>query len=231
MKHYDIDIPHGGEIIKATYYEAPNNKCIIACHGYGGSRGSAAIRHLAEAMYPHGYSTLCFDWPCHGESTSPRECFSIMACLEYLDTVIAYLKAQGKDEIYCFATSFGGFVALRYAVLHKDAFIKIVLRCPALKLAWLFGRPDVLGEGGPVITKELIAEAQDNETEILDDDLASKLLIIHGTADKLVPYVDSSDFAELNGVLLYAVQNADHRFKNPDCLMLAIKYAETHFLY
>ena len=46
-------------------------------------------------------------------------------------------------------------------------------------------------------------------------DWAEMILILHGTADEIVPIEASRAFAEENGIAFEPVEGADHRFQNP----------------
>ena len=48
-------------------------------------------------------------------------------------------------------------------------------------------------------------------------------LILHGTADEVVPCEDSRRFADDNLIEFIPVEKADHRFQNPNHMSLATK--------
>jgi len=58
---------------------------------------------------------------------------------------------------------------------------------------------------------------------------ADNILIMHGTKDEVVPIEDSKEFAENNVIDFITVENADHRFQNPNHMNLANKYTMEFF--
>lgn len=52
---------------------------------------------------------------------------------------------------------------------------------------------------------------------------ARDILILHGTKDEVVPFESGKTFAENNLIEFIPVENADHRFQNPDCMEFATK--------
>ena len=54
--------------------------------------------------------------------------------------------------------------------------------------------------------------------------LAENILILHGTADEIVPYEAVRAFAEKNDIRFVSVENADHRFVDPLKMDLVIKH-------
>jgi dipeptidyl aminopeptidase/acylaminoacyl peptidase len=54
-------------------------------------------------------------------------------------------------------------------------------------------------------------------------DYAEDILILHGTADEIVPFDSSCSFADNNLIEFIPVENADHRFRDPQKMEFAIK--------
>ena len=79
---------------------------------------------------------------------------------------------------------------------------------------------------------EIVAEARDKANDIRRRDYlecAEDLLILHGTADEIVPFEESQAFADDNLIEFIPVQGADHRFQNPAHMSLANKSAMAFF--
>ena len=53
-------------------------------------------------------------------------------------------------------------------------------------------------------------------------DYADDILIIHGTADEVVPMQDSVQFADDNVIEFVPIEGADHRFRDPKKMDAAI---------
>jgi dipeptidyl aminopeptidase/acylaminoacyl peptidase len=53
-------------------------------------------------------------------------------------------------------------------------------------------------------------------------DYADDILIVHGTADDVVPMQDSAQFADDNVIEFVPIEGADHRFRDPKKMDAAI---------
>ena len=208
----------------------PADNVLICCHGFTGSRNSFSTSTLAERISSEYKNTnvLSFDWPGHGDEID-RE-LTLERCDEYLTKVIeAARKYFPKADLYANGTSFGGYLLLKYISDHGNPFKKIVMRSTAVTMH-------------DVLTKTIMSEDDkrtiaDGETAYIGFDVKvpvtapfveslaeedirkndyrsfrSDILMIHGTSDELVPYSDAVAFAEKQGIALYTVDGADHRF-------------------
>ena len=240
---YDIDlealIPEGADRI------------IIAMHGFCGSKASRCITMLQKRALAADMGLVKFDWPAHGESNAEDEDLTVANCLQDLETVIDKIRGTWPmASLTAFATSFGGYIAMLYAADHPEAFDQIILRSPALR----FG--EVLREGildddackdlekqGWFLTgfdrKIRVTKAFVEETErihladpfpITAEPGDAKAIIIHGSADELVPHVHSVAFAQRNGWELHTVRGADHRYMGAGQLKEAVSFAMKRIL-
>ena len=157
------------------------------------------------------------------------------------------MKARyGANELYAYATSFGGYLVLKYISEHGNPFKKIVLRCPAVDMYDVLTRSimksdefDRIEKGKDVlvgfdrkivVTKSLLEALKANDIRERDYlEYAEDILILHGTADEVVPFDDSKTFAENNVIEFIPVEGADHRFQNPTHMSLANKHAMEFF--
>ena len=60
-------------------------------------------------------------------------------------------------------------------------------------------------------------------------DYAEDILILHGTADEIVPFEDALQFSEDQLIDFIPVEGADHRFRDPAKMELATKQILEHF--
>lgn len=206
-------------------------KVVVFGHGFGGHKDNKAAARFAEqtiAKYKDA-AVLTFDLPCHGQDARNR--LSLTDCDTYISIVLDYIRKQYTDEIYCYATSFGGYLMLKYISEHGNPFKKVALRCPALciheslmnrimvkedHLQLAKGKDALVGFDRKVkLNQAFLDELRDNdvrEREFID--YADDILLIHGTKDEIIPYEGTVEFAEANVIELVTVQNADHRFSN-----------------
>ena len=205
-------------------------KLVLFGHGFGGHKDNKAAerfaRHILEKN--RGAAVVTFNWPCHGDDV--RKTLRLEDCDLYLRLLLSSLRERfGTAELFAYATSFGGYLFLKYISEHGSPFSRIALRCPAVNMY-------------DVITKAIMSEEDrerirsgktalvgfDRKIEIdgvfLDSvkqaDItqrsflvyADDLLILHGTRDEIVPFDAVRAFAEENVIEFEAVEGADHRF-------------------
>ena len=232
------------------YFNVNSNGCSISCkiysddlssvksvilfgHGFGGKRDNKAAEKLAKRLLSKnkGAALIIFNWPCHGDDV--RKTLRLEDCSAYLDEMTAYVKkTYPAAELYGCATSFGGYMFLKYISENGNPFRKIALRCPAVDMYGVItgtimtdedmrklekGKPVLVGFDGKIkIDKGFtdgLKEADLMQRDFLD--YAEDILIIHGTKDEVVPFGSVRDFAENNIIELDAVEGADHKFTDP----------------
>lgn len=240
-KYFDIN--ENGCSIRCKLYctdARTVRRVIIFCHGFGGHKDNKAAETFAGRAVAKrkGTAVITFDWPCHGSDA--RKNLLVEDCDTYLTTVIAYAKRRFEtDELYAYGTSFGGYLLLKYLADHGQAFRKLALRCPAISMLDTLlgviatdedranlanGKPALIGFDRKVRIGPQFVEAvraADIRT-IPFFDYADDILIIHGTADEIVPFEDSAQFADDNVIEFVPIEGADHRFHDPKKMDAAI---------
>lgn len=215
-------------------------RAIVYCHGFGGHKDTKAAETFAARAVSKrkGTAVVCFDWPCHGSDA--RKNLLLEDCDEYLGIVVDWCRQRFEtDELYAYGTSFGGYLLLKYLSEHGNPFRRVALRCPAIAMESTLlgviateddlarlraGKPVLMGfdrkvKVGPAFV-EGVRQADIREREFFD--YADDLLIIHGTADEIVPLEDSRAFADDNVIELVPIEGADHRFHDPKKMDAAI---------
>lgn len=243
-KYYDIN-REGCSVRCKLFCDDPRavKRAVISCHGFGGTKDNkASVRFAAFVMSKYkGTAVICFDWPCHGDDGRKKLCLD--DCVTYLGLVIEDIRERfGTDEIYAYATSFGGLNVLHYLSERGNPFRKIVLRCPAIclyeSLCNTIMHPDELekirkGKDALVgfdrkikISPDFLRELEDRDVRKKNFmDYADDILIIHGTKDEIIPFEVSEKFAEDNVIEFIPVEKADHRFIDPKLMDRAINDA------
>ncbi|MBQ6469215.1 MAG: alpha/beta fold hydrolase [Lachnospiraceae bacterium] len=240
-KYFDIN-EAGCSIRCGIYTNQPREarSAVIFGHGFGGHKDNrAAERFAGKLLSKHkDAAVITFDWPCHGEDG--RKNLTLADCDTYLKEVIRYAKdSLHAEDLYGYATSFGGFLFLKYIAEHGMPFRKAVFRCPAVTMHESLctrimnnGDLEKLGKGKPALVGfdrkvritasflEELKEADIRKREYFD--WADDLLIIHGTKDEIIPFEAVRDFAESNVIEFVPAENADHRFTDPKIMDLAI---------
>lgn len=224
-------------------------RAVVFLHGFGGHKETKAAARFADRVlskYKH-VAVVAFDWPCHGMDA--RKKLLLSECDTYLTLVLAELRRRWGDglTIHCYATSFGGYMAMKYIADHGNPFGRVALRCPALKMYESMvntlmkhddmallekGKEALIGFDRKVkITAQFLQELKENDVTGKEFfDVADDVLILHGTADEIVSFDVSRQFAEDNVIELIPVEGADHRFRDPNKMDYAIsKIAEFFF--
>ena len=235
MEKYFAINQNGSSIRCKLYYQDIKSidAVIIFGHGFAGHKDNKAAEKLASRVQKHSANTalLIFDWPCHGDDANGK--LRLSDCMKYLNTVIEYAKSslQTKKLLGC-ATSFGGYLFLKYIYDNGNPFIKTVLRCPAIDMYDVLterimtseeldsirkGKPALVGFDRKVkVTKRILSELKENDICSFDfSSFKDRIAMIHGTKDEIVSFDAVKRFAEKNSIPFYPVDSADHRFTNP----------------
>ena len=228
-KKFDI-IDSNNSIKCKMYCNNPHdfNTIIISCHGFAGSKENNTTKKLAETFL----------------DKYKKQKLRLSDCNDYLNSVINYVKEELKvDNILSQATSFGGYLVLKYINENNNPFNKIAFRCPALNMYDILinktmteeevnkvnkGKPVLVGFRRKIkVDKEILDEIKENDVTKLDFiDESEKILIVQGTEDELVDFDIVKEFADNNIIDFKPVEGADHRFNSPADLRKFIDYVE-----
>ena len=260
MKTKEFSIHEPPVNIRCILYsgEAEIKHVVVYCHGFAGHKGTRAAARFAEYMLPKykDMAVICFDWPCHGEDV--RKKLSLADCDAYLAAVIRWAKqTYSVTWLDCYATSFGGYLALKYSAEHSSAehssaehcsakpFRLIALRSPAVNMHEVLysmlteeqraqvakGKEALVGFDRKIsVGSAFLAELKAADIMALDfSGIADSVLIMHGERDEVVPFAAANAFAEKNGIDFIPFPAADHRFSDPKLMTEAIQYVEAFF--
>lgn len=242
--HRYFEINEGGHNIRCKLYYSDLKtirRIIIFCHGFGGHKDNGAAEKFAERLTSKykGAAMVTFNWPCHGDDVKKK--LTLSDCFSYLSLVVEHVKQRYQTEqLYCYATSFGGWVTLNYILENGSPFRKIAMRCPALNMydaltgtimtqdnreQLMKGKEVPVGFDRKVpVSPAFLAEIREKDILQVDFlDYAEDLLIIHGTTDEIIAYEVSYAFADNNLIEFVPVEGADHRFRDPKKMEVAMK--------
>lgn len=240
QKYFDIN--DAGHSIRCKLYcnDIHNiKKIILFGHGFGGHKDNKAAEKFADRVLSKykAVSVMVFDWPCHGDDVKKKLLLS--DCSTYIDLIRKNIRGRfDTDEIYVYATSFGGYLFLKYIAENGNPFRKIVLRCPAINMFRAItqgimtedeleklekGKDVMVGFDRKIkVNHQFIMDLENADITAYEYlDYADDILIMHGTKDEIVPIESVSEFAEENVIEFVPVENADHRFQNPRCMDFA----------
>lgn len=247
-KYFEINADGNNVRCKLYYKDKPHaEKAVVFCTGFAGHKDNNAANGFAEKLLSKHKDVIVavFNWPAHGDDVKKK--LELADCDTYLGLVIRELRTKfGVRELYAYSTSFGGYLVLKYISEHENPFRKIALRCPAVDMYDVLTRTIMQGDeydrimkGKDIligfdrkitVTRKLLDDLQANDIRQRDYlDCAEDILILHGTADEVVPFDSGREFAENNLIEFIPVEKADHRFQNPVHMSLANKYVMQFF--
>ena len=241
-RYFEIN-ERGHNIRCKLYCKDPKNICrvVIFGHGFGGHKDNGAAEKFALRLISKykKIALITFNWPSHGDDVKKK--LQLNACSEYLELVVNHVRQKyTTEEIYGYGTSFGAYLILNYIFEHGNPFKKIALRCPAVNMYDILTQTimsseelDVIQKGKEVpvgfdrkimVGQPLLEELHTNDIQKWDFlDYAEEILILHGTADEIVPFEASYTFAENNLIDFVPIEGADHRFQNAEKMEMANK--------
>ena len=215
-------------------------KIVIFGHGFGGHKDNGAAETFAKKMLAKykGTAMITFNWPSHGDDVKKK--IALSDCSAYLNLVTGYAREKYGAQLYAYATSFGGYLVLKYLAEQGNPFERIALRCPAVNMYEVLTRAimasdevDRLRRGKDVpvgfdrkvlVSPRFLQELEETDIRRFDYlDYAEDILILHGTVDEIVPFETVRDFCEEQLIEFVPVEGADHRFRNPLKMEEAIK--------
>ena len=240
-KYFTINAEKLSIRCKAYYDDWKTPRTVILCgHGFGGHKDNKAVERFAGRVLEKNKSVLvlCFNWPGHGDDALKK--ITLDACDTYLRLVLEHIEQTWTPErLLGYATSFGGYLFLRYLAIHGNPFERLALRCPAVPMYEVLTKTildpdaiDKLNKGKPAlvgfdrkveITSDFLEELKADDIRKRDYfDYADDMLILHGVKDEIVPFDEVSAFADEYCIELIPFETADHRFIDPRNMDLAI---------
>lgn len=203
---------------------------VIVCHGFTGSKeGGGGALAMGDELARRGFSTLLFDFTGCGESEGRWGGITLSRQVDDLDAVVGWAQNRGYRRIVLNGRSFGGATALAYAA--EDSRIDAVCTWAAVaRPLQLFSGSvsEEIGLKGPADEGIFLSGSgglgrhffQDLQRYNLPGCAARisprPLLLIHGTADEVVPLEDARLLYSSAGEPkeLSLIEGADHRFSD-----------------
>ena len=194
-------------------------KCpmVIFCHGFSGTKDGPLFELIADTLQAHGIASIRFDFNGHGESegefkdmTVPNEIVDAKKVVEYVRDLkyVSNLAIVGHSQ--------GGVVASMTAgqlseELGKPAFKAVALMAPAAVLREDAIRGSTMGKsydpfdpgeyvelwGGLKLGGNYIRTAFTLPIYETAAKYQGPALIVHGTADRVVPYTYGERFHQI----------------------------------
>lgn len=193
-----------------------NGPYYVFLHGLGSVRTGEKSESLREHAQARGQGFLRFDLRGHGESSGQ---LGRVAVSELIADTIQVLERIGPCNLI--GSSLGGLVGAHVAAARPDLIQRLALLAPA------FGLMEKLGERldaqGRMSTNEgisfevesrVLKDAQELDERSLPTRLKVPTLLVHGTADDVIPKIVSERFYAAmmhEQKKLWIVPDGDHR--------------------
>ena len=153
--------------------------------------------------------------------------------------VVGYAKDElHAEHVYNYSVSFGSYLTLLYIQRVGNPFTRIALRSSGIGMYQLMlnnvdpndipklerGKEVEVGfERKMKIDQKFLHDLKDGDVTKLEYfDWADDMIMLHGTEDEYVPYEQAQEFADNNVIEFTLVEGADHPFRNPKYMDLAI---------
>lgn len=206
---------------------------VIISHGFMANQQS--VKQYAEALAEEGYAAFLFDFcgGCiKGSSDGATKDMTVLTEIEDLKAVIAFALAEdfvAGDRLILMGCSQGGFVSAITAAQMPEKIEKLVLFYPALCIPddaragkMMFYRfdaqniPDILGKRPMKLGGDYARSMIDRNPYLMIAGYPGPVLIVHGTADRIVNVRYSEKARETYGFTrcrLITLEGAGHGFQ------------------
>ena len=206
-----IDGDHGrlkGIIQKPRLQAGEQCPMVIFCHGFGGSKDGPLFELMADTLQAHGIASIRFDFNGHGESEGDFKDMTVPNEIEDAKKVAEYVRnLRYVSSMAIVGHSQGGVVASMTAgqlsqEQGEPAFKAVALMAPAAVLRDDAIRGNTMGKsydpfdpgeyvelwGGKKLGGQYIRTAFSLPIYETAAHYQGPALIIHGNADRVVPY-------------------------------------------
>ena len=216
----DIDGDHGrlkAIIQKPTLRDGEKCPMVVFCHGFGGTKGGPLFELVADTLQAHGIASIRFDFNGHGESEGEFKDMTVPNEIEDAKKVVEYVRNMDYvSSLGIVGHSQGGVVASMTAgqlseKLGEPAFQAVALMAPAAVLRDDAIRGNTMGKsydpfnpgeyvelwGGMKLGGNYIRTAFSLPIYETAAKYQGSALIIHGNADRVVPYTYGERYHEI----------------------------------
>lgn len=227
-RQQEIELENQGQRIYGVAYipdtEEDKVPLVICAHGLGGSYRSNAA--YAEQLASHGIAAYCFDFRGGGGSRSEGDTTEMSVMTEVSDLEVVIEAASEWDfvdesRIALLGTSQGGIVSAITAARHTDRIAGLVLMYPAFlisdaiheQFASLEEVPDSYRFNWITAGRPYAEDMWDYDVYEEIGNYTDKVLLLHGSADSIVPVSYSDRAAEVyTDVEYHVIDGAGHGF-------------------
>lgn len=248
--HSAVQIHHKRVIIQnnckeklvGILHETGSKEVVIVCHGYRSCKDRIPMVNLAAAFANEGISAFRFDFAGNGDSEGSFQYGNYYREVDDLRAVIQYFQHEKRSVAAIIGHSKGGNVVLLYASRFNDVQnvvnisgrfdlrrgIEGRLGKDYLQRIQLYGFIDVANRKGNIeyrVTEKSLMDRLTTNTSAACQLIPRncRVLIIHGSADKIVPIEDAMEFAKhISNHKLHIIDGADHEYTSHQNLLSSV---------
>ena len=231
-----IDGDHGklsAIIQKPELAQGQQCPMVVFCHGFGGRKEGALFELIADTLQAHGIASIRFDFNGHGDSEGEFKDMTVPNEIEDAKKVVEYVRdLRYVSDLAIVGHSQGGVVAAMTAgelseQLGAPAFKAVALMAPAAVLRDDAIRGNTMGKmydpfdageyvelfGGLRLGGDYIRTAFSLPIYETAAKYQGPAIIVHGNADRVVPYTYGERFHQIWPMSEYVLQEYfDHGF-------------------
>lgn len=223
---------------KPNNLKTPKNGIAIISHGFNGTHHFG--KDYFKTLNDLGYAVYTFDFPCgsiHSQSDNNTMNMSVTDEKNALKEIVAYFQKQkdiDKNKIVLIGESQGGLVSALAASELKKQVSNLVLIYPALCIPdnWneryprIEDIPEVSEIWGVKLGKKFMMDIRPMKPFETIGKYKGRVLIVHGTDDKVVPLDYSKRAVETyQNATIKIIDKAGHGF-NPNERVLSNQYVK-----
>ncbi len=219
MRTEKVSFISSGKILAGLYHDAGNARTVIISHGFAGGKDSDKWTLTSKALTAAGYSVLRFDHSGCGESEGAFDDVTLSGRIAELRAAVK-LAREGLDakSVSLLGSSFGGVTVL-HAASDPGIACSTVTATPVE-----FEFFDKLEDGVAADPGYIVLSGFMVKRRLMEDVLkynvpsqaskVSRLLVMHGTRDELIPRTDANIIfgKARDPKKLHFIGGADHAF-------------------
>ena len=213
----------------------PGEKCpmVVFCHGFSGTKDGPLFELICDTLQAHGIASIRFDFNGHGQSEGEFKDMTVPNEIEDAKKVVEYVRDLNYvSDLAIVGHSQGGVVAAMTAgelseALGEPAFKAVALMAPAAVLRDDAIRGNTMGKsydpfdageyvelwGGLKLGGNYIRTAFTLPIYETAAKYQGPAIIVHGNADRVVPYTYGERFHQIWPKSEYVMQEFfDHGF-------------------
>lgn len=239
-------ITHKNNSIAYTHSQHKDRPTILFLPGYFSDMSGTKAVFLKEQAAKHGYGFLSLDYSGHGQSGGK---FVQGTISSWLEDIIAVVDATKVTDLIVVGSSMGGWLMLLLALKRPLIIIKLVGVAAASdfteELIWpklsepkrkhlqeqgYLVKPSEYNKSGTPLSYDLIVDGRQNLLLNGSINCTVPVRLIHGTADRDVPYEISIRIMKAltsTDVQVRLIKDGDHRLSQPE--QLAVLWEEIAF--